>query len=395
MKSSNALIIQSGGSTAVINRSLAGILNESLKTRHFSKIYGAIHGTSGLIERNIMDLSNISSSEISLIGQTPGAALGSSRYKISQANASILLNVLSDYKIGYLFIIGGNDSAANVKELGHLSKLNGYKLQVIHVPKTIDNDLIGTDHSPGYGSTARFVALATMGAGKDAQTMGESAPITILEVMGRDAGWIAASSSLGKNNYHDPPHLVCIPEQIIDCENFVNQLENAYRRFGYAVAVVAENSQNADGIIGKKEKALYEDQFGHKYFEGAGYHLSKLAESQLKVRVRYEKPGTIQRSMIACISSIDAADAEMVGTKAVQYALEGATEVMVAIKREELASKYSSSTKLTPVEEVADKVKYLPETYFDKEKLLPTEAFKAYATPLIGTPLPVFANLLK
>ena len=196
MKSSNALIIQSGGSTAVINRSLAGILAESLKVRSFSKIYGAIHGTDGLLKRNITDLSNISRSEISLIGKTPGAALGSSRYKITDANASKVLNVLSDFKIAYLFIIGGNDSAANAKELGRISDLNGYKLQVIHVPKTIDNDLVGTDHSPGYGSTARFISLATMGAGKDAQTMGKSAPITIIEVMGRDAGWIAASSAL-------------------------------------------------------------------------------------------------------------------------------------------------------------------------------------------------------
>ncbi|SVB90856.1 uncharacterized protein METZ01_LOCUS243710, partial [marine metagenome] len=234
-----------------------------------------------------------------MIGKTPGAALGSSRYKITAANASKVLNVLSEFKIKYLFIIGGNDSAANAKELGNLSKLNGYKLQVIHVPKTIDNDLVGTDHSPGYGSTARFISLATMGAGKDAQTMGESAPITIIEVMGRDAGWIAASSSLGKNNYHDPPHIVCVPEHITNYEHFLNQLENAHRKFGYAVAVVAENSRNAYGIIGSKEEALYEDQFGHKYFEGAGFHLSKLAESQLKVRVRYEKPGTIQRSMVS------------------------------------------------------------------------------------------------
>jgi len=395
MKSSNALIIQSGGSTAVINRSLAGILAESLKVRSFSKIYGAIHGTDGLLKRNITDLSNISRSEISLIGKTPGAALGSSRYKITEANASKVLNVLSDFKIAYLFIIGGNDSAANAKELGRISDLNGYKLQVIHVPKTIDNDLVGTDHSPGYGSTARFISLATMGAGKDAQTMGKSAPITIIEVMGRDAGWIAASSALGKNNYHDPPHIVCVPEHITDHGNFINQLENAHRKFGYAVAVVAENSRNADGIIGSNEKALHEDQFGHKYFEGAGFHLSKLAESQLKVRVRYEKPGTIQRSMVSCISSVDAVEAEMVGAKAVQYAVEGATEVMISIKRDNLASKYSSSTHLIPVEEVADQVKYLPDNYYDKQDLLPTEDFKSYAIPLIGTPLPKFANLLK
>ncbi len=395
MKPSNALIIQSGGSTSVINRSLAGILTESLKLRSFSKIYGAIQGTNGLLKRNITDLSNISSSDISLIAATPGAALGSSRYKITQSDASNILNVLSDFQIAYLFIIGGNDSAANVKELGRLSKLNGYKLQVIHVPKTIDNDLVGTDHSPGFGSTARFISLATMGAGKDAQTMGESAPITIIEVMGRDSGWLAASSSLGKNNYQEPPHIVCVPEHITDYGDFVNQLENARREFGYAIAVVAENSRDTNGIIGSHEKVLHEDQFGHKYFEGAGYYLSKFAESQLKVRVRYEKPGTIQRSMVSCISSIDASEAQMVGTKAVQYAVEGATEVMIAIKRDEIASTYRSSTHLTPVEDVADKIKYLPETYFDENRLLPTQDFKAYALPLIGSPLPKFADLLR
>ncbi|MQG39160.1 MAG: diphosphate--fructose-6-phosphate 1-phosphotransferase [SAR202 cluster bacterium] len=395
MKSSNALIIQSGGSTPVINQSLAGILRESKKLASFTKIYGAIHGTDGLLKRNITDLTNISSLDISSIATTPGAALGSSRYKITQSNATNILNILSDYKIAYLFIIGGNDSAANAKELGTLSKISGYKLQVIHVPKTIDNDLIGTDHSPGFGSTARFIALATMGAGKDAQTMGQSAPITIIEVMGRDAGWLAASSSIGKNTCQDPPHIVCVPEHNINYEHFLNQLENTYRQFGYAVAVVAENSKNEEGIIGKTEKALYEDQFGHKYFEGAGYHLSKLAESRLKVRVRYEKPGTIQRSMVSCISIVDSTEAEMVGTKAVQYALQGANEVMISIKRDQLNSKYSSSTELTPVKNVADKVKYLPANYFDNQNLLPTEDFKSYAIPLIGSPLPIFANLLK
>lgn len=395
MKSSNALIIQSGGSTPVINRSLAGILIESLKTDSFDKLYGAIHGIKGLLNKNLTDLSNIMPADISLIARTPGAALGSSRYKITKSDVSAILTILSDLKISYLFIIGGNDSAANAKELGILSKLHGYKLQVIHVPKTIDNDLVGTDHSPGYGSTARFIALATMGAGKDAQTMGESAPITIIEVMGRDAGWLAASAALGKNNDTDPPHIVCIPEQITNYDNFVNQLENARHKFGYAIAVVSENSRNDQGIIGSHEKALHEDQFGHKYFEGAGYYLSKLAESQLKVRVRYEKPGTIQRSLVPCISKTDASEAQMVGVKAVQYALKGAADVMVAIKRNSIDVDYNSTTYLTPIESVADKVKYLPEKYFDKKLSLPTEHFKSYAMPLIGEPLPKFANLLK
>ncbi len=395
MKPSNALIIQSGGSTPVINRSLSGILLESLKTNSFDKLLGGIHGIKGLLNKNIIDLSNIKASDISLIAKTPGAALGSSRHKISDSDSADILEILSDLQVSYLFIIGGNDSAGNAKELGIQSKLHGYHLRVIHVPKTIDNDLVETDHSPGYGSTARFIALATMGAGKDAQTMGESAPITIIEVMGRDAGWLAASSALGKKNDADPPHIVCIPEQITNYNNFVDRLENARRKFGYAVAVVAENSRNDQGVIGSHQKALHKDQFGHQYFEGAGYHLSKLTESQLKVRVRYEKPGTIQRSLVPCISSSDASEAQMVGEKAVQYALEGATDVMVAIKRDSIGGNYNSTTYLTPVASVADKVKYLPEKYFDKNLSLPTEHFKSYAMPLIGELLPTFANLLE
>jgi len=206
-------------------------------------------------------------------------------------------------------------------------------LRVVNVPKTIDNDLVLTDHTPGYGSAARFVALATMGVGRDAEAMGSAAPITVLEVMGRDAGWLAASSALARREERDAPHVICFPEIPVDEERFTGLMEEAYQQHGFAVAVVAENARGVDGPLGPDAEPWYTDEFGHPYYEGAGHHLAALLGQRLNVRVRYEKPGTIQRSMVACVSSIDANEAEMAGRAAVRFALDGHTDEMVTLVR--------------------------------------------------------------
>ena len=241
-------------------------------------------------------------------------------------------------------------------------------------------------------SIARFVALATMGAGRDAETMGKESPITVMEVMGRDAGWLAAAGMLGKREEQDAPHLVCVPEIPVDERRFLDHIETTCTRFGFAVAVVAENTRGIEGVLGGKGKPLYIDDFGHAYHEGAGRYLASQVGKSLKVRVRYEKPGTIQRSMAACVSSSDAQEAEMVGRAAVRYALQGATDQMVTLVRNQ-SEEYVCTTGLAPLHEVAGTVRRMPTEYLAPNDFQMTPAFVDYAAPLIGEPLPYFARL--
>jgi 6-phosphofructokinase 1 len=268
----------------------------------------------------------------------------------------------------------------------------GAPLNVVNVPKTIDNDLVHTDHTPGYGSAARFIALAAMGAGRDAEAMGAAAPITVIEVMGRDAGWLAASSALARREERDAPHAICVPEVPVDEGGFLDVLEDAHRRFGFAVAVVAENARGADGVLGGEQEPWYVDDFGHGYYEGAGRHLAALAGRRLNVRVRYERPGTIQRSMAACVSGADAREAETAGRAAARHALDGADDKMVTLVRRP-GAKYDCGTGLAPLGEVAGQVRTMPAEYLDPGGYSVTGAFLDYARPLIGAPLPRFGRV--
>jgi 6-phosphofructokinase 1 len=231
-----------------------------------------------------------------------------------------------------------------------------------------------------------------MGAGRDAETMGEESPVTVIEVMGRDAGWLAASAALGKREPRDAPHVVCVPEVPVEEDRFLDLLEAAYRRYGFAVAVVAENARGAEEALGGRREPWYVDDFGHTYYQGAGRHLSQAAGRRLNVRVRYERPGTIQRAMAACVSSTDAREAELVGREAVRRALGGATGQMVTLARQQ-GQAYSCATGMAPLEEVAGRVRRLPEGFFDRAASLPTQPFLDYARPLIGAPLPRFDRL--
>ena len=388
----NLLVMQSGGSTPVLNRSLSGIVAEAEETGAFDRILGARHAVDGLVAGRLVDLGRYGKTWWRRVAATPGGALGSSRRMFRDEDAPTVLATIREDDVRYLFTIGGNDSAENSRRVAEHARLAGIDLTVINVPKTIDNDLVLTDHTPGYGSTARFVALAAMGAGRDAETMGHAAPITIIEVMGRDAGWLAAAAALAKREERDAPHLIAVPEVPIDVDRFLGGLENAYRAYGVAVAVVAENARGPDGPLGHERTPSHVDDFGHAYFEGPARYLAALAERRLGVRVRAEKPGTVQRSMAACVSGTDAAEAEMAGRAAVRYALEGASEQMVTLVRGD-ADAYSCTTGLAPLAEVAGKVRRMPPQFLDPDSHAVTDAFLRYARPLIGAPLPRFERL--
>ena len=319
----NVLIMQSGGCTPVLNSSLFGLVQEALShPDDFGEIYGAHYGMEGVLSSDLIDLSRTPADEWQRIAQTPGAVLGSTRRKLHDEDVQPILDTLRKHNIGCWFIIGGNDSATTGHSVGQAAEAAGLPLSVINVPKTIDNDLVLTDHSPGYGSAARFVALATMGAGRDAESMGIAAPITIIEVMGRDAGWLAAASAFAKRDERDAPHFIGVPELPLDETRFLDCIEDAYRRYGFAVAVIAENIRTPEGTpIGEQGEPWHVDDFGHPYYDGPSRYLAALVSGRLGVRTRYEKPGTIQRSMMACVSHSDAQEAEMAGRAAVRSAI--------------------------------------------------------------------------
>ena len=384
--------MQSGGSTPVLNRSLWGIVAEAEESGVFGRTLGARHAMDGVVEGRLVDLGRYGRTWWRRVAATPGGVLGSSRRGLRDEDAPAVLRTIRDNDVGYLFTIGGNDSAENSRRVAEQARGAGIDLAAVNVPKTIDNDLVLTDHTPGYGSTARFVALATMGAARDAETMGPAAPIAIIEVMGRDAGWLAAAAALAKREERDAPHLIAVPEVPIDVDRFLGGIENAWRKYGVAVAVVAENARGPDGPLGEQRTPSRVDDFGHAYYEGPARHLAALAEKRLGVRVRAEKPGSIQRSMSACVSSTDAAEAEMVGRAAVRYALEGVRDRMVTLVRGE-GDSYSCTTGLAPLDEVAGKVRTMPPSYLDPGNHAVTDDFLRYARPLIGAPLPRFERL--
>jgi ATP-dependent phosphofructokinase / diphosphate-dependent phosphofructokinase len=389
----NVLVMQSGGCTPVLNRSLAGVVREAQEQRALGKIYGAAHGLEGVLGNKLIDLGQLSKAAWARIARTPGAALGSTRHKLQPAEVQPVLDTLRSCNIRFLFIIGGNDSAETGHAIVQVAGNAGYGLNVINVPKTIDNDLVLTDHSPGYGSAARFVALATIGAGQDAVAMGQASPITIIEVMGRDTGWLAASAALAKQEEGDAPHLICIPEVPVEESRFLEKVEDTYRKYGFAVAVIAENTRSPQGVLGEQASPWFIDDFGHPYYDGPGRYLAAQVSQRLKVRARYEKPGTIQRSFMTAVSRTDAQEAEMAGRAAVRYALEGHTDQIVTLVREP-GEKYSCAAGLAPLEQVAGQVQTMPKNYLDPANYFVTPAFIQYARPLVDSPLPRFGRIL-
>ena len=390
----NILIMQSGGCTPVLNSSLFGLVQEALShPDEFGEIYGARYGMEGVLSSDLIDLNRTPADEWQRIAHTPGAALGSTRRKLHDEDVQPILNTLRKHNIGCWFIIGGNDSATTGHSVGQVAEAAGLPLSVINVPKTIDNDLVLTDHSPGYGSAARFVALATMGAGRDAESMGIAAPITIIEVMGRDAGWLAAASAFAKREERDAPHFIGVPELPLDETRFLDCIEDAYRRYGFAVAIIAENIRTPGGTpIGEQGEPWHVDDFGHPYYDGPSRHLAALVSGRLGVRTRYEKPGTIQRSMMACVSHSDLQEAEMAGRAAVRSAVAGERDIIITLERAP-GGEYACTTGTASLAAVGSKVKRMPPDYLDPDNHFVTQAFLDYARPLLGDALPHYGRL--
>jgi len=386
ISSGNILLVQSGGCTPVMNSTLAGLIKNGQTLYPQSRIYGGIHGIEGIIDGKIPDITELSNSQLKSLSKMPGAALRSSRHKLLPNDIGPLLNTLRAHDIRILHTIGGNDSAVTGLRVSEAAQEDKYELQVINLPKTIDNDIVLTDHSPGYGSAARFISQATFGIGKDAEAMGINSPICILEVMGRDSGWLAAASSFYKKTDHDAPHFIGIPEVIFSEEHFMISIESAYRNYGYAIAVVSEKIRSAEGNLGRDNPPTFTDNFGHNYFESPGKYLSDLVEKRLGVRCRWEKPGTIQRSFMDAVSTTDREEAYQIGQKAVEMARSGMNNVIPTLIRSS-NQKYEYSIGSASLKDVAGEIRYLPEKYRPDEQGYTSDSFKSYLRPLLGNPI--------
>ena len=388
----NALVMQSGGCTNVLNRSLYGLASEFSGTGD-GILFGAPHGFEGLLEGRSVNLSQVSEAQWESVANSPGAAIGSTRRRLRDEDVSPVFEYMDRLGVGYWFVIGGNDSAETGHTLQTVAGERGYDLSVVNVPKTIDNDLVHTDHCPGYGSAARFVALAVMGSGRDAEAMRGASPITIMEVMGRDAGWLAAGSALARRDERDAPHLICVPEVPVTEDEFLARVEDAYAKYGFCVAVMSENARGQDGLpLGGQDDPWFMDDFGHPYYDGPARYLAGRVSRALGVRARYEKPGTIQRSFLLAASETDLREAEMAGRAAVSAARDGRWGVMVTLERDD-TNGYNCYTGVAALDQVGGKVRTMPNSFLSREEAFVTQDFIDYLKPLVG-PLPVMGRLI-
>lgn len=380
----NCLVAQSGGPTAVINASLAGVVSEALNYECIEEIYGGLNGVMGILDEQLIDLAAESQQTIRGLRYTPGAALGTCRYKLKlQSDFDRVLEVFEAHNIRYFFYAGGNDSQDTANKISKLAQERGYELRVIGIPKTIDNDLVTTDHTPGYGSVIKYIASTVKEIACDNAAMGQHNLVQIIEVMGRSAGWIAAGAALAK--YRDQPnaapHLIYLPEVAFSPEKFIADVQHVLQKEKYCVVVVGEGLVDADGNHISTDGSS-SDAFGHSQLGGVGDYLRALAEESLQVKARSVKLGMAQRAAVHCSSQTDNDEAFLAGQAAVQAAINGETDKMVTLLRGE-GDSYNCETGLADLAEIANGVKKLPQDWINEDGVSMSYNFYKYALPLI------------
>ena len=388
MSSGKILVAQGGGPTAVINQSMVGVTLEARRFRNVNRIYGALHGVRGIVNEDFLDLTQETRHNLELVAATPSSALGSTRDKPDMAYCQSIFDVLRAHEIEHFFYIGGNDSADTVRIVSEEARAAGYPLRCIHIPKTIDNDLVGNDHTPGFPSAARFVAQAFAGANLDNAAL---PGIYVGVVMGRHAGFLTAASALGKKFPDDGPHLIYLPERVFDLPRFLSDVKTTYERYGRCVIAVSEGVHDASGepIVTLLAKDIEKDAHGNVQLSGTGALADLLCEEikeKLGIkRVRGDTFGYLQRSFIGCVSDVDQREAREVGEKAVQFAMWGDRDGSVVIRR---TGFYSVDYELLPLDQVAGKTRTMEDEFISESGTDVTDAFRLYLRPLLGSGMP-------
>ncbi len=388
MATGKILVAQGGGPTAVINQSLVGVALEARRFGQIGHIYGALNGVRGIVDERFVDLTQETSHNLELVANTPSSALGSTRDKPDAAYCHEIFKVLQAHQIGHFFYIGGNDSSDTVRIVSEEAQAANYPLRTIHIPKTIDNDLVGSDHTPGFPSAARFVAQAFAGANLDNAAL---PGVYVCVVMGRHAGFLTAASALGKKFPDDGPHLIYLPERTFVLDKFLADVKAMYERHGRCVIAVSEGIHDESGapISALLAKDLEHDAHGNVQLSGSGALADLLCEeikTKLKIkRVRGDTLGYMQRSFIGCVSDVDQREAREVGEKAVQFAMWGGLDGSVAIKR---TGFYSVDYELLPLTAVAGKTRTMEDPFISASGTDVTDAFRLYLRPLLGSGMP-------
>ena len=400
------IIGQSGGPTAVINASAYGVIKTALESECITRVYGAAHGIKGVLNDKLYDMNQEDAYELSLMLHTPSSELGSCRYKMADPDVDDtdykrILEIFQKYNVRYFFYNGGNDSMDTCDKISRYMSKSGWECRVMGVPKTIDNDLYGTDHCPGFASAAKYIATSCMEITKDACVY-DNGQITIIEIMGRHAGWLAASAKLA-DAFGSGPDLIYLPEVDFDMETFLADVKRIYQEKGKVIVAVSEGIHYADGTFVAEAKTSATDGFGHAQLGGLAATLANIIKERSGVKVRGIELSLLQRCGSHLASQTDIDEAFLAGKVAVESAVNGETGKMVAFGREIIDGKYHCVTKLLPLTSVANFEKKVPLGWITPEKNQVTDAFVEYALPLIqGEPrlplensLPRYARLKK
>jgi ATP-dependent phosphofructokinase / diphosphate-dependent phosphofructokinase len=394
MRQGNVVIGQSGGPTPVINASLVGVIQEAKRHDKVGEIYGMRWGIEGFLEENLIDLRAESDRTLELLRATPSSALGSCRLKIRDEHLPRILDVLKKYDIRYFFYIGGDDSQNTTHRVVEYAKSEGYELLGIGIPKTVDNDLYGTDHTPGYGSAARYVALSAQQGGVLARDMQKVDPVLVYQAVGRDAGWLAASAALAKRDEADPPHLIYIPERPFTKEKLLADVERCYSKYGFVSIFIGEGIIYPDGSAVSGTQTF--DKFGNPEFGAMGgvaaaTVVKQMACDHLGVRGEFQIVESLQMAGMDRASKVDQDEAYQAGVTAMRLAAEGKTGLMVSFAREP-GDAYKIRYEAVPLTRVNEGKQTMPDAFIDEAASFVTPAFLDYLRPLVG-PLPEMGRL--
>ena len=385
----NVLIVHGGGPTAVINSSLYGVIEEAKKIGKFDKVYAAIGGSEGILKECFLNLLAFPEEKLKLLLETPATAIGSSRYALDQEDYEAMVGIFKKYEMKYVLLNGGNGTMDMCGRIYEVCK--DKDIRVIGIPKTIDNDIAITDHAPGFGSAARYIAATTAEVGVDVKAL--PIHVCIIEAMGRNAGWITAASALARKKPGDAPHLIYLPERAFNEEEFLEDVKQLHKEKGGVVVVVSEGLKNEAGEpvvppIFKTERATY-------YGDVSAY-LAELVIKKLGIKARSEKPGICGRASIAWQSPVDRDEAVLAGREALKAAVAGQSGVMVGFIRDEEAEKtngvYRMHTEMIPIKEVMMYERTIPKSYLNERGNDVTEEFIRWCRPLIGPELRDFID---
>lgn len=385
----NVLVVHGGGPTAVMNASLYGVVDAARSHPEIKAVYGALGGVEGIVKEKFVDLFKIETEKLELLLQTPGSAIGSSRYPVTEEDYIKIPQILKKYGITYLLPNGGNGTMDTCGRIYQACVKAGYdKIKVVGIPKTIDNDLAITDHTPGYGSAARYIAASTKEVAADVRSL--PIHVSVIEALGRNSGWITAASALARKSKGDAPHLIYLPERPFNEDEFLQDVKEIYEEKGGVVVVVSEGLRKEDGTpivdpIFKTERAIY--------YGDVGSHLANLVIQKLGIKARSEKPGLCGRASIAWQSPVDREEAVLAGREALKAAVEGDTGIMIGFEREKTAdTDYKIRLTKIPVEQVMLLEKKVPDEFINDRGNDVTEEFVRWCRPLIGGDLLEFVE---